>query len=142
MIPDFTEDGLLPPGTFEVKFNEIEKRCGGRVSMKRGELFRNLRSFWNYIKYHAKVVYIDGSFVTRKSAPNDVDLLVILPPEFYQEMANLRRLKGFLISPVYDNLHIFAFMEGHTRISYYFDLFTHDKVTRQPKGILKIQVQQ
>lgn len=78
MIPDFDEHGNLPPGTYAVRLSEVIKRFGSG-SPKRHLLTKRLREFLVWLEGIAVGVYIDGSYVTRKLAPGDVDLALLLP---------------------------------------------------------------
>lgn len=81
MIPDFDEHGNLPPGTYRASVSETLKRFGSG-SPKRRLLTKHLRELLVWLQDVAVGVYIDGSYVTRKLAPGDVDLLIVLPRGF------------------------------------------------------------
>jgi hypothetical protein len=70
MIPQFTDEGLLPPGIHETDLEELEeKMCW---SCKRGELLEGLKEALELMASCGVVrVYLDGSFVTDKDRPND-----------------------------------------------------------------------
>jgi hypothetical protein len=73
MIPDLNEDGLLPLGLHPATLEEIGERFG-RANPVRTRLFRGLtRALHNLREAGVERVYIDGSFVTDKQFPNDVD---------------------------------------------------------------------
>lgn len=72
MIPEFTEDGLLPPGIFETDFGELEGKMGW--SRRRLALLEGLSSALELMAASGvRRVYVDGSFVTDKDRPNDID---------------------------------------------------------------------
>jgi hypothetical protein len=72
MIPQFTEEGLLPPGVHETDLKEIKEKLGW--SRKRRELLEGLEEALELMGSCGVVrVYVDGSFVTDKDRPNDVD---------------------------------------------------------------------
>jgi hypothetical protein len=72
MIPQFTDEGLLPPGVHETDLEELKGKMGW--SRKRRELLEGLEealelmASWGVVR-----VYLDGSFVTDKDRPKDVD---------------------------------------------------------------------
>lgn len=79
MIPDFIntntyfEFKILPEGIWETELEEIEQRL--LFSGKRIELFDGLKQCLIDLKeVGCKVVFIDGSFVTSKLDPEDVDV--------------------------------------------------------------------
>ena len=72
MIPGFTEEGLLPPGIHETDLEELEEKMGW--SRKRRELLEGLKEALELMAAGGVVkAYLDGSFVTDKDRPNDID---------------------------------------------------------------------
>jgi hypothetical protein len=72
MIPAFDENGNLPPGIHEASWEEIFESFGR--GKKRRELLEGLRKALDDLaSVGCQVVYIDGSFVTKKDRPNDFD---------------------------------------------------------------------
>jgi len=84
-IPDFTADGLLPPGDYEVTLDELRKSplvAGFADSAARphwdapwrGRLVDNLeilvRQLW---RVGVADIFVDGSFAEDKDHPNDID---------------------------------------------------------------------
>ena len=85
MIPSFQDDGLLPPGDYEVSFEELRRSIltvGPRVAAGarswdapwRERLVDNFevltRQLWSV---GVRDVYADGSFVEDKDHPNDIE---------------------------------------------------------------------
>ena len=83
MIPDFDAEGLLPPGDYEVTFDDLRHSVlvAGTKNQKgywdaawRGQLVDNLevltRQLWSV---GIRDVYADGSFAEDKDHPNDID---------------------------------------------------------------------
>lgn len=72
-IPPFTLKGELPPGIHIADIDEIEA-CFGLKTERRRKLMAGLKEALKLLK-QGKVskVYIDGSFVSSKEEPNDVD---------------------------------------------------------------------
>jgi hypothetical protein len=83
MIPDFDADGLLPPGDYEVSFEELRqsplvtggaKRLENWDTVWRAQLVRNLEILTEQLwLVGIRDVFADGSFVEDKSHPNDID---------------------------------------------------------------------
>jgi Family of unknown function (DUF6932) len=71
--PEFTGDGVLPPGIHEASWQEIVDRFGGTTH--RQELLGGLRdALVDLRSAGCGRAYLDGSFVTDKEVPNDYDL--------------------------------------------------------------------
>ena len=80
-IPDFDDDGYLPKGLHECSLDEIRERFGRfQRSDRRLALFAKLRDYLKEVCSTPTVSYVivDGSFVTAKEEPNDVDLVIVL----------------------------------------------------------------
>jgi hypothetical protein len=93
MIPDLTDEGLLPPGIHRTNINEVIKQFG-TGSLTRANISHNLSVYFQKISRYAIGVYIDGSFVSGKFAPNDVDVLVIYPPDIdFDRNPELKKLQ-------------------------------------------------
>ncbi|MBA2535757.1 MAG: hypothetical protein H0V21_12180 [Rubrobacter sp.] len=72
MILRFTDEGLLPPGIHETDLGELEEKMGW--SRKRQGLFETLEEALGLMATCGVIrVHLDGSFVTDKDRPNDVD---------------------------------------------------------------------
>src|SRR5262245_59948022 len=81
-IPAFTEDGLLPDGIHDCTLQEVEGRFGRfQESDRRPRLWTKFKQFVSEVQITGLriVVLIDGSFVTAKANPNDIDLILVLP---------------------------------------------------------------
>lgn len=71
-IPPFNEAGNLPPGVYHVLLEDIEKRF--TWTEKRKKLFQGLvNAALNLASAGVLLLYIDGSFITNKEEPNDID---------------------------------------------------------------------
>jgi hypothetical protein len=72
MIPSFTDEGLLPPGVHQTGLEELKEKMGW--SRKRRELLEGLEEALELMASYGVVrAYLDGSFVTDKDRPNDID---------------------------------------------------------------------
>lgn len=80
-IPVLNTDGILPEGVHVCGLDEI-KACFGNFqgSDRRPALFAALEELVGDLKKSSLIValVVDGSFVTSKAAPNDVDVLIVL----------------------------------------------------------------
>lgn len=81
-IPALDPTGWLPPGEHECDFDELRERFGSDTSTPiRQQLVRALRSYLTspYVERYAESLLIDGSFVSSKRQPGDIDLVPVLP---------------------------------------------------------------
>lgn len=84
-LPGFTEEGLLPPGDYELTLEELAKSllvvgpedreiCPNWDAAWRGRLVENLgvmvRELW---QVGISAIFVDGSFAEDKERPNDID---------------------------------------------------------------------
>ena len=80
-IPDLDDAGFLPPGAHGCALDEVRRRFGEfQTTDRRPKLFDKLqalvREAWS-TGLVAEII-IDGSFVTAKPDPNDIDLILVL----------------------------------------------------------------
>ena len=75
-IPDLDEHGLLPAGAHDCSIDEIAETFGWNPH--RRDLVRRLSDFLAREIRHrfSEPVYVDGSFVTDKQTPDDVDVVL------------------------------------------------------------------
>ena len=142
VIPQFDEDGLLPPGIHWASWSEFLDRFG--TSAWRQLLAAGVRAAVDNLKsVGCPTVYIDGSFVTGKEVPNDFDacweeagvdptalypvLLTFDSGRVTQKAKYLGEL--FPASAIADGGG-FSFLE----------FFQTDKETGRPKGIIAIDL--
>jgi len=75
---------VLPPGIYDCTLQEIRHRFGSFEGTElRPRLFAKLEELVKAMKRSGifEAVLIDGSFVTAKAVPNDIDLIAIVPAE-------------------------------------------------------------
>ena len=81
MLPDFYDNGNLPPGIHRCLLAEVVARFG-RGSPEREVETTELVAFTHWARQAGiKRLLVDGSYVTRKQSPNDVDLVILPGPE-------------------------------------------------------------
>ena len=81
-IPPFRPDGYLPEGVHMATEAEILFRFG-TPSARRRRLAVRLRQWLSLARQvMAQRLLIDGSFVTTKDEPDDIDAVVLLPKDF------------------------------------------------------------
>ncbi|MEG3973888.1 hypothetical protein QT970_04595 [Microcoleus sp. herbarium8] len=72
MIPEFDEHGNLPPGVHWAEWEELKDRFG--TTPRRSRMTDGLQMAMEQLKAAGcRTIYINGSFVTSKLAPQDFD---------------------------------------------------------------------
>jgi len=87
MIPPFNDDGYLPPGIHHATLEEIASRFGQESELRRVEM-ESLRWLVE-LAWRAGVqrIIVNGSFVTDKLDPNDVDCVLLIGADFPHDAA-------------------------------------------------------
>jgi hypothetical protein len=91
-IPSLDSHGFLPVGIYTASLDEIRARFGSfQGSDRRPRLFERLAELVDAMRRSSlfEFLLIDGSFVTAKAAPNDIDLVAVLRPghDFERELS-------------------------------------------------------
>ena len=82
-IPPFNKDAFLPPGVHDCTLEELRQRFGMFQGTDwRPKLFARLEILVDSARRSGLfcAVIVNGSFVTGKSHPNDIDLVLVLKP--------------------------------------------------------------
>ena len=87
MIPSFNDDGYLPPGIHLATLDEIAARFGQDSELRRVQM-DSLRWLIDLAR-RAGVsrIVVNGSFVTDKLEPNDVDCVLLVGRGFPRDSA-------------------------------------------------------
>jgi hypothetical protein len=87
-IPPLQDDGLLLPGLYLADINEIEERFG-QSTPQRQMLFERLRMFVDMARHCGALrMFVNGSFVTAKPEPSDVDVVIWLNTHYLELLDN------------------------------------------------------
>ena len=86
MIPPFRPDGYLPDGLHAGAEAEVVFRFGSTTPRRRRLALRLRRWVELARRVGAERLLIDGSFVTDKPDPWDVDVVVLLPDDFQRQV--------------------------------------------------------
>lgn len=76
--------GFLPEGVHDMTLDQVEGLFGQfKTSDRRPRLFERLRDLWDQLRRSDFFdhLIVDGSFVTGKHEPGDIDLILALKPE-------------------------------------------------------------
>lgn len=142
MIPDFDADGNLPPGVHWATWQEFVERFG--LSPHRDKLLMGLRSALDVLKAAGcQAVYIDGSFVTTKSVPNDFDacwdIEGVNPDLLDPILLILKDGRVAQKAKYFGELFPAQFSDGITGLRF-LEFFQIDKETGKLKGIIAIDL--
>lgn len=143
-IPDLNEYGFLPEGVHDCSEEEIENRFGRfQRSDCRCRLMERLKEYLRQAKATGlvKAVIIDGSFVTDKEEPNDVDVIVVLrpghdfdaelSPREYNAVSKLRIRRQFKFDALVGE-------EGQKELVNHIEFFGRVRESQIRKGLLKV----
>ena len=81
MIPPLNEHECLPEGIYDCTIDEAAERFGGfQISDRRPQLWARFTQFVREAKACGLIeaVLVDGSFVTAKPEPVDLDLVLVV----------------------------------------------------------------
>ena len=81
-LPDFRPDGYLPEGVHWASEAEVLFRFGSATRRRQRVVHRLRRWIELARRISARRLLLDGSFVTTKAEPDDIDAVVLLPPGF------------------------------------------------------------
>jgi hypothetical protein len=82
VLPDFNDDGYLPPGVHLATFDEVAVRFGEESELRRVQL-ESLRWLIDLARRAGVLrLIVNGSFVTDVFEPNDVDCVLLVDREF------------------------------------------------------------
>ena len=80
-IPEFIDRYHLPPGVHECSMQEIEERFLWSDRRKDvWKLFNNFLDRLEFLGITPDAILINGSFVTGRNEPGDVDVCLLIPP--------------------------------------------------------------
>lgn len=152
MIPGL-EDNVLPEGVHDCTPDEVEAAFGRfQRTDRRITLTERLKAYLAEAKRSGIVVsvVIDGSYVTAKDTPDDIDLLVALPADWVWS----EDLKPFRYNAISKRMirsgyrfDALVYPEGSVRYNEaldYFQKVNPDKdvglTSRQRKGVLRVRL--
>ena len=87
MIPRCNDDGYLPAGIHPATLEEIAARFGQESELRQVQM-QSLRWLIDLARRAGvRRVVVNGSFVTDKLEPNDVDCVLLIGPDFPRDAA-------------------------------------------------------
>src|SRR5712691_7989319 len=82
MIPNFNDEGYLPLGIHRATLEEIAARFGQESEVRQVQI-ESLRWLVDLAwRTGVQRIVVNGSFVTDKLEPNDVDCVLLIGPDF------------------------------------------------------------
>src|SRR5215468_1719197 len=85
-IPPFRADGYLPDGVYVCSEAEMIFRFGSSSRRRRRLVLRLRRWIELGRQVGVKRLLVDGSFVTVKEEPHDIDTVILLPEDFHLQL--------------------------------------------------------
>jgi len=146
-IPELDNEGFLPPGVHDCTLDEIRERFGRcQNSDCRPRLYGKLETFVSETRRAnlAASLIVNGSFITAKSEPRDIDLVVVLPadhnfgadlgPDGYNTVSSRRVAKRY-------GFDILVAAEGTIAWQKFVELFQRVKERAdRKKGLLRLEL--
>lgn len=146
-IPQLNANGILPEGVHDCTLEEIRLAFASPGhSQRRRHLFREFELYVNRLRDWgwATEVHVDGSFVTGKSVPGDIDLAVCLRANYVsdapkteteQDLLDAQRVKRIF------GFDIYYFPEDSPiREGVLFILTNDTRTPGQVRGLLRVQL--
>ena len=87
-LPPFRPDGYLPEGVYVCSEAEVLFRFGSSGRRRRRLVLRLRRWVALGRQIGARRLLVDGSFVTAKDEPHDIDTVILLPSDFQQQIVH------------------------------------------------------
>ncbi len=143
MLPDFDENGFLPEGVWDCSVNELQKRFAVfRRSDQRLKLFAKLEQFLEEVLKTEWIeeIIIDGSFVTDKDEPNDIDIILGLYANFKDAEIpfwTAKILAGNFLGKRYD-FDVFVEIFDSPKHKKRLDFFQQIKESEFRKGVVRL----
>lgn len=142
MIPEFQQDGYLPPGIHWANWSEFSQRFG--TTPHRQNLVKGLHKALICLrKAGCRTVYIGGSFVTDKEVPNDYDgcwdISGVNPQLLDQVLLTFDNNRAAQKAKYLGELLPAGWSEQGTGKTL-LEFFQVDKTTGNPKGIVGIDL--
>ena len=147
-IPEFRDDGWLPEGHWTATWEEIGARFGGEPGSKRRLLMERLREWRTALRGFqiSGTLILDGSFVSAKERPGDIDAIFVSDVESMEVIAT-EPMAAHLLSHVrmkdsgFGDLFYFTETAVHDFPAFCrLDGFDADSRTGKSKGVLRVRI--
>ena len=153
---EFNKDGSLEPGLHEIDKDEFENLFVKQfsTSQTRQIIYNSLVQWKNQLTSHYRIyeIWVDGSFVTNKTNPNDVDVVVFVHAQDYMKLAqnwesvrSANRIDAYMTLAICDEskkaLEESQYWEFVNNRNYWRGQFGFDR-NDLPKGIIVLKCEQ
>jgi hypothetical protein len=146
-IPESDSEGFLPAGVFDCTVDELAERFGAFQSTgRRPTLLMKLKEFLEELQRLEFIVSIivDGSFVSEKPAPGDIDVILVLPGD-HDYFAALRPFEYNCVAPrrvrKKFEIDLLVASENTAELREYIAYFQRVRNrTDRTKGVLRVQL--
>lgn len=150
---EFNDEGLIKPGIHECSVNDLYEIFVNnfKTSQRREIIFKSLMNFLKQLisHYNLQEVWIDGSYVTNKINPNDVDIVLFFEVNDYvkvsQQWDHIRNVinidsycEAIVNKDSESKLSQMDFNFINNRRNYWRGQFGFDR-TDKPKGIIVLK---
>jgi predicted nucleotidyltransferase len=146
-IPAFVTAGLLPVGVHDATLEEIRQRFGIQNDT-RIKHFGNLKTFCEELEVFGsliKGIFVDGSFVTDKPVPSDVDIVVVHDEDDFDALDDHVNREFLFQDRALERYKFDLFVECDevTMVRFFQKVSTdfalgHGLPARHPKGIIRV----
>jgi hypothetical protein len=101
VIPPFDdESGFLPPGVHQASLDEIDSRFGRLSEIRRVQMESVRWMIELALRAGVQRIVLNGSFTTDTIEPNDVDCVLLFPPDLARDRNAIQQLRNGL--PFYE----------------------------------------
>lgn len=147
---EFNENGMIEPGLHSCTVTEFKQTFVDKFpsSQRRQEIFDCFINFVGKLSnsYNIHEIWVDGSFVTEKVNPNDVDIIIFLELEdfikispYWSNLRNINNIDAYCALAVQEKyrsrLSPVDFNTAINQRNYWRGQFGFDRADR-PKGIM------
>lgn len=145
-VPMLVHAGLLPVGIHDATLAEIEKAFGMQNDT-RVEHFKNLKNFCEELEVFGsliKGIFVDGSFVTSKVAPGDIDIVVVHDEDDFPELDEHENAEFLYEDRAKERYNFDLFVECDDTMVRFFQTVSidfaleHSLSAGHPKGIIRV----
>jgi len=109
-IPAHDSLGNLQPGIHKASLDELLDRFSN-PGLKRYRISENYRRFVEDVKDFALGMYINGSYITKKRAPEDIDIVLVVHDSFNPSSPDGRVIRKYQMNRGQFYLHIFVYRQ-------------------------------
>ena len=152
---EYNDEGCLPQGIYELTLSDVENEFSHKKSQKRQEMFEQYKIHLNEIKGTGCCLnhWIDGSYVTLKEDPGDIDTLTEFDGVRIDELGIIDEIEDMIYNAplrtngVCHSFSIFKVPESYgedyddyvySKFKYLYILFPKIRNSNNLKGFIKL----